>query len=153
MVKLNNTHRAVARYIALGLQLSEVCNHLGLNYESWRQTVNQPLFKEEVKRIQSEIENRMIEDAVTDPVVARLKMSAVKASELLVAELSNHEREDGASATSRIKAATEILNRAGYSDNQQVEGQNIIFLELSPEKLSALQPKKIEKQPDKIKGN
>ena len=58
----------VAREIALGLDLADICTARSLNYESMKRVARGDLFKEEVRRVQGEIEQQLVEDAVADPV-------------------------------------------------------------------------------------
>ena len=139
--------------MALGISLEEISKNLGLNLASWRQIVCEPLFKQEVARIGRELEDRLLDSAVSDPILAKMKMNAMKAVEVLVQEMENVEKEMGGTAATRIKAADSLLDRVGYNTPQLQANQNIIFLEMSSEKLSALKGKKVlGKQPDSILG-
>jgi len=153
MRDLKTKHRAVARYLALGIPLADVCENLGLSLESWRQIVSEPLFKQEVKRVEGELEEKMLENAVSDPVVAKMKMSALQAVSVLVSEMNNQEKEMGASSATRIRAADSLLDRVGYNTPSVQNGSNIIFLEMSTAKLDALRGKKgVAEQPDSVRG-
>lgn len=150
---LNTKHRAVARYLALGLSLKEVCEQFNLNLDTWRQVTSTPLFKHEQERIMEELEDRVLEDAVKDPVLAKLKTSALKAVERLISEIDNGDKESGASATSRIKAAESILDRCGYNHREKETGVSAIFIPLSQDKLDSILGKApLLPQPQNIQG-
>lgn len=149
-----NKYKIVARYLALGVPLEDVCTTLGFSLQTWTRIISEPLFKEELSRIQKEIEDRIVEDAVSDPVHAKLKAASVKATNLLIAEVENNNPEEGANAGTRIKAANSILDRAGYTTGiQQSSGVNITF-QLSKDKLNFALSKAgaVEPQPDIVNG-
>ena len=73
MKELKSKHRAVARYLAVGLPLDKICDNLGLNYATWKTISNQELFKEAVRLIQVELEDRLIEESISDPVLLKIK--------------------------------------------------------------------------------
>ena len=148
---LNTKHRAVARYLALGLSLKEVCEQFNLNLDTWRQVTSTPLFKHEQERIMEELEDRVLEDAVKDPVLAKLKTAALRSVERLISEVDN--AEEGASATSRIKAAESILDRCGYNHREKETGVSAIFIPLSQDKLDSILGKApLSPQPQNIQG-
>jgi hypothetical protein len=109
-----------------------------LNYESWLVITQASLFKSEVERIRQEVENSSIEQFINDPVRARMQTHANEAVEVLAEELNNHEKEDGASANTRLSAANSILDRIGYGRKDKDEMPSII-INLSTEKVSKLQ--------------
>jgi len=152
-LNIQSKHKAVARYLALGFPLSDICNALGLNKTTWSRTISEPIFQEELSRVQTELEDRILDDGVKDPVYAALKMGATKAVATLRAELENTNPEEGASASTRIKAANSILDRVGYNSARQQAAVNITF-QLSREKLELAcgKPAPVAPQPDSIEG-
>ncbi len=152
-MNIQSKHKAVARYLALGFPLSDICDALGLNKATWARTVSEPIFREELSRIQMELEDRILDDGVKDPVYAALKIGAAKSVQTLLAEQANMNPEEGASASTRIKAANSILDRVGYNSAPQQAAVNITF-QLSREKLELAcgKPPSIEPQPDSIEG-
>lgn len=150
---LNTKHRAVARYLALGVRLEDICAMYSLNLSSWRQIVTSPLFKHEVERVSSELEDRILEDAAKDPVMAQLKAGTLTAVKTLLHEAENHNPEEGASAGTRIRAAESILDRCGYNYKPEAPQSNVIFVSLGSEKLDAVLGKKeITAQPTSVQG-
>lgn len=128
---LREVHRAVARELAVGLTLEEICKAKALNITSWRQITTSPLFREEIKRIRNQIEDAIVDDHVDDPARLRLINSRNRAAEVLREELDNHEREaEGATAATRIKAANSILEATGDKDQGQDKG-NVVILNLA----------------------
>jgi len=141
--KLNNVHRVVARELALGIPLAKICEHRALNFKSWRNITTAPLFQQEVRRIESEIEEQIIDQHVTDPTVAELKSHSLAAAKKLGEELDNYDSETGGSASSRIKAAQALLDINGYTNKEDSGGQTVV-INLSPEKLANIQKRKVE---------
>lgn len=151
--ELKNKHKTVARYLAMGLGLREICEMLMLNYGSWQQIVATPLFKHEINRVAQEIEERAIEAAVTDPVLLRIKSATLNAVNRLVNEVDNIDPESGASATSRIRAAESILDRCGYSTMKDDKPIGAVFIPVTQDKLDAIMAKSsIQAQPQSIQG-
>jgi hypothetical protein len=134
LVELKPKHKAVARLLALGVPLPDICSTYNLNYDTWTQTCRAPLFKAEVASIQDELTDRMIDETIKDPSVARLKTLSAKAITALESELENHNREDGATAASRIKAADSILDRAGYIGKTEQLAPSVV-IEISAGKM------------------
>ena len=66
MKKTNTKHRFVARLLAFGHDLKDVCDVYGLNFVTWRQISCDPIFKAAVREIEDELTDRMIEDAIED---------------------------------------------------------------------------------------
>jgi len=148
---LNQKHKAVARYLALGVSLSDICDQFGFNLTTWKQIVNAPIFKHEVERINGELEERILEDAVKDPVHLKLKMAATKAANRLIEEIDAAGEDSNAS--SRIRAAESILDRCGYNSKETDKSQQVIFVGLTPDKLDAILTKKeITPQPQSVQG-
>ena len=151
--ELNNKHRAVARYMALGLGLKEICDMFQLNHGTWQQITNTPLFKHEQERITSELEDRILEDAVKDPVIARIKAASLKAVNRLVEEIDAVGEESGATSSSRIKAAESILDRCGYNSKKEDHPTGAVFIPVTQDKLDAIFSKAgILPQPQSIQG-
>ena len=150
---LNTKHRAVARYLALGVKLEDICQMYSLNLSSWRQITTSPLFQHEVARVAGELEDRILDDAVKDPVLAQLKAGTLSAVKRLLVEADNCNPEEGANAGTRIRAAESILDRCGYNYKQEPAQNNVIFVALGSEKLDAVLGKKeITAQPTSVQG-
>lgn len=145
--RLKPIHSIVARDLALGLSLVDICRNRGLNYNSWNQQTSSELFKQEVLRIQHEIEDAMIEDHVNDPTLATLRSATLSAAQRLKTEIDN--LEDGKPST-RISAAQATLELTGY---KKQEAKNVIVLNLSEAKLRSIQEASpLEAQPECILG-
>jgi hypothetical protein len=154
MQELKNHHKAVARQLALGVPLKKICEILNLSYSTWSQITCQQLFKDEVARVAGELEEAIIDEAVKDPVHARLRAASVQAANLLIEEIENNDPSQGASSSTRIKAATSILDRAGYSSAPSAQVNQTLIFNLSESKLNSIMngAKKPEVQPDSITG-
>jgi len=149
----------VAREMALGISLSDICKARGLNLESLQRVARGDLFQQEVKRVQGEIEQQIIEKAVEDPVLQKLQALSYRAVTTLSDEMDNYDPELGGSATTRISAADKILNKAGYSGKKDgADSASVIILSLSEAKLNSvkavdLNRKLIESAPDSVDGH
>ena len=145
--KISGTHRLVAQYLAFGHPLSAVCEVLKLDFERWRTISSSPLMKNEISRIQTEREIQLADQSLEDPLYAQLRLASKKAVDRLEVEVDNDDPETGANAGTRIKAATSILDRAGYlgGTKEQKNGVqvNIVISSGKAEALSALSPLEI----------
>ena len=114
MKSLNSKHRMVARYMAMGATLKDVCDAYKLSYSTWSNITCTPLFRAEIDRLQKDLDERMLEEIAEDPVFQQLKISALKAARTLDAEVDNFDKEGGASPGTRVMAARTILDASGY---------------------------------------
>jgi len=152
MKELKPKHLLVARYMALGLSLKDICARYHLNYKSWQQTVRGDLFKAKVAELVEEIETNLVESVTEDPVLLKLKAAAGSAVDVLVTEMENVDEDTGASAATRISAADKLLKKAGYDSGMEEDKSAIINISLSQDMLDAVKISgKIAKQPDQIK--
>lgn len=135
--KLSNVHRVVARELALGIGLDKICEHRALNHKTWRNIINAPLFQQEIRRLEDEIEAQMIDDHCNDPVVATLRAESLGAAKRLVEERDNYDEETGASSSTRLSASKSILEFNGYGKRDE-GGGNTVVINLSPEKLASI---------------
>ena len=148
--KLKPVHQAVARDLAMGIRLTDICSNRGLNYSSWGAIVSSELFKFEVKRLQQEIEDQIIDNHVNDPVRARLAAASHSAAERLIEEVNNFDPDSGAKSATRISAATTLLEINGYKKQEQ---KNVIVLNLSESKLNSISGlEQLQPQAESITG-
>lgn len=113
-VTTETKYRAVARYMAMGISLSTICDNLGLSLERWRVVVNEPLFKDILKSANDMMDEKLGEEVATDPIFIKMKMAGKKAVDRVIAEIDNFDVKSGANASSRLKASEDILSRIGY---------------------------------------
>lgn len=139
MQSLNTRHRMVARELALGRRLKEVCEEMDLKLSTWQQIASKPLFKAEVQRIAQEIEKEMIQAAGEDPVRRFAKSKALPAVNLLAEEMTNDDPSQ-ANSNSRQNAAKALLSLGGYSASQPQTQVNLaaVNIAISPAKLEAM---------------
>jgi hypothetical protein len=144
---LKPIHSVVARELALGIPLRDICKSRNLVYESWTQITTSSLFRSEIARIQREIENDVIDHHVNDPVRLRLQNAGIAAADRMISEIDNFD--DGKAAT-RISAAVSTLEILGYKKQEQ---KNVIVLNLSAAKLDTITGLgDLTPQPETIKG-
>jgi len=156
---LKPVYSMVAREMALGLSLVDICKARGLPLDSLQRVARGDLFKEEVKRCQALIDQELLEHASNDPILLKLKVLSDKAVDTLGVELDNYDPECGASSTSRISASKAVLDRAGYGSKREDEkAAQVIILSLSETKLNAVKDVEInaaliKSVPDSVDGH
>ena len=149
LLRLKPSHKQIARLRAMGFRGKEIANYLNLSVNHVSNVLKTPLFLAEVDRIVDEIEENELSEESRDGTFIKLRASSRGAAERLAIEVDNED--EGASASTRISAANSILDRAGYRAKETSDTPSVIFLEFSPEKLSALRAKHgITPQPDYI---
>lgn len=112
--KLKSTHKTVAREMAMGASLVDICRARGLNILTWRQITTCDLFKQEMERVFKEIEDEEVDDFVRDPTRIKLRNARIVAAERVVNEVDNFNRDnEGASSSTRLAASKLILEAAG----------------------------------------
>jgi len=116
--RISPRHRALMRRLASGMQPRDAAEDLGFSLARVSIVINSPLFQEELKLMQEEINSEHAKaeaNRITaDPVRALLSESAIKAARTLDGALS-----DGAGAV-RVSAAKDILDRNGYAKEDNV---------------------------------
>lgn len=156
--KLKPVYAIVAREVALGIDLRDICEARKLDYANVQRVSRGDIFKAEVKRLQGVIEQEMVASAVEDPVLAKLKGLSYRAVGILGDEMENYDSETGASSTTRISASKGILDKAGYAGKKEEDVSRVIILSLSQEKLDAVSGVDITKSildnvPDVVDGH
>jgi hypothetical protein len=157
--KLKPVYTIIAREMALGLDLRDICDARKLNYDSIVRVSRGELFKAEVTRLQAVIEDEMVTTALEDPVLAKLKLLSYNAVGRMSDEMDNYDPETGASAATRLSASKAILDKAGYSGKRDDnDGAKVIILSLSTEKLKAVKTVDIDNLlikdvPDSVDGH
>ena len=112
------------------------------------------LFKEKLSDLQEKLEEKMVEEFASNPILHSIREECGKSVDRLASERDNFEED--ANASSRIKAADSLLNRAGYVKPEDQKERDVIIVALSEEKLSKIREAqvggKIPAQPDKVQG-
>lgn len=155
---LKPVYKIVAKEMALGLNLRDICEARKLNYESIQRVARGELFKQEVTKLQVRIEDEMVQSAIEDPILAKLKGLSYRAVGVLGNEMENYDSESGAGATSRISASKAILEKAGYTGKSGDTDNKVIILSLSETKLNAVKQANINEIilkdiPDSVDGH
>jgi len=119
MKRITSRHRALMRRLLAGMTLREACEELGYSVSRASVIVNSPLFQEEMRRMQEEIDGKFVEaegeKIHTDIVRRKLKNLAKEAINTLEGCLGDR------SGSVRVSAAKEILDRAGYVKEEKGE--------------------------------
>jgi len=137
MKKLQTLHKIVARDMALGFSIENICEGRKLNLSDWKRTVNSTLFAAEVERVRNLFEEQLLESYHDDPAFQKIKESRMIATQTLIDEMTNFDKETGGSGTTRLKAAVEVLEIAGVKKAQQ-QNTNVTILQISDTKAAAL---------------
>jgi hypothetical protein len=127
MKALSPIHRMVARELALGFDLGEICRVRKLDIEAWRRMTNSKMFKIEVARLADAIEEQLIQEAGEDPAFQKLRAARLAAADTLIEETRNYDPESGASAATRISASKDVLDRAGITKKQEANAPAIVI--------------------------
>lgn len=126
--KLKPLHKVVARELAMGIPLRDICEARGLNKATWSQITNCELFLQEVQRIQAQVEDEEIDDFVRDPVRLKLRTARMVAANRLVEEVDNFDKEEtGATSQSRLTAAKTILEVNGDLKSHEDKAPTLII--------------------------
>jgi hypothetical protein len=133
---LKNLHRVVARELALGLTIEEICEARNLDLSSWKRIISKPIFQNALQDLHKEIDNQLIEDSKDDPVLSFMRSKALKAAQRLSEEMDNFDNAQGASSTTRITASKSLLDRIGYNSRDPEQAQNVVKIELSADKIN-----------------
>lgn len=157
-MKIEPKHRAVARYLALGIPLGKVLETLGLtsgtSLERWQAIVKTPLFQEEIRKFEGKFEDALVEDQLTDSTMLRLKSLQKGAVTVLEEELEAVMDDDGReiNAGTRLKAAFGILDRTGYSPKEERSISATLMINLSQDTYDKLSKKQeLAPQPELIR--
>ena len=158
MAGLKPIYKMVAREMALGIDLTDICEARGLVLASMQRVCRGELFKVEIAKIQESIDQEIINKAAEDPVLAKLQGLSYRAVGVLGDEMDNYDQEAGGTATTRISASKAVLDKAGYSGKGGEGESKVIILSLSEAKLAAvkkveLNTKLVEEVPDCVDGH
>lgn len=153
--KLNPIASMVARSLALGLDYEDIAVQTGLSVDNIAKVARGNLVKKRMRELQKEIDQQLVEDAAASPVVQFLKGKSMKAAETLSHEAENFDKEEqGATASTRIKAATEILTLAGYKQQEEKSSVGAVIM-ISADKVNLgrdIIEKTSEVMPDFVDG-
>jgi len=125
--RLNSRHRALMRKLASGFKLQDAADELGYTLVRASVIVNSPLFKAELEKMQAAINAGFVEAEATkdrDDTRIALMASREKAAKTLDGAL------DDESASIRVSAAKDILDRTGYAKEDKLKAK--ILVEPSP---------------------
>ena len=112
--KLKPLHKTVARELAMGASLRDICEARGLKVSTWRQISTCALFQQEMERVYREIEDEEIDEFVRDPARIELKNARIRAARRVSQEIDNFDKENtGATANTRIAASKLVLEAGG----------------------------------------
>lgn len=156
MASLQPIFQILAREMALGFSLEDICLARDIPLDSAQKVARGSLFKAEVARISAAIEQEVIETAGADPVIQKLKGLALHAVDTLSSELTNYDSEMGGSAATRLQASKAILDRSGYNGQVADNGPSKIILMISEDKLATLRKASevvLESVPDYVDGH
>lgn len=128
--KLEPIASTVARLLSLGLDYEDVATSTGLPIDSVAKVARGNLVKKRIRELTKELDERVIDDAATDPTTLFLRNKSMKAAETLAYEAENYDKEEqGATSSTRISASKEILALAGYkAQEEKSSGGNVIMI-------------------------
>ena len=154
MATLSPIFRMVARDIAIGIPIEDIAELRNIPIEQIKKVAEGQTFCKAVSRIQDEIDAVLVQEEAGDPIRAKMKALAMRSVDRLGIEIESPDDEDStASAATRIKAASTILQMIGYGKQEQQT--NLAVIMLSPDKLSSLRSvddRHLESVPDMVDG-
>jgi len=103
LAEIKPHHREIARRLVLGQKASDICRNLAMSTSRMSIIINSPLFKLELKRLEEEREREVISVKKALDEIAPVALETIERTMYMAAE------ED-----LRFKAASDILDRAGY---------------------------------------
>ena len=149
----------IVRDTALGLTSSEIAQYRELDVDFVDKVKRGSLFRKKLKDMQEQMNQQLIEEQQGDPLRQKLRAHAGRAISRVVEEIDNTDPSQGASATTRLKAAATLLDRAGYGVKQDEAAGSSVTIMISTEKmdgikksLEALQNDVLESIPDCVDG-
>lgn len=136
MAILSPLYRMVARDFAIGISLEDIAELRNLPMAEVKRVAEGATFQKAVEKIQIDIDAALVQEEASDPIRALLKAQAKKSVTRLSDEVDSDNKEGGACATTRIKAANSILTMLGYG--KQEAQTNLAVIMLSPDKLKSV---------------
>lgn len=145
----------VAYDIALGLSYGDIAVHHKLTLDEVHKIARGNLVQKKVREFTAEIGERVLGEVSADPVRNFLAGKGMVAAEVLVREVENTESETGASATTRINAAKEVLALGGRTAQKEVKAPQMI-INITADKVNRaaeIQEEVLKNVPDFVDGS
>lgn len=146
----------IAYDIALGLDEEDIAAHHGLSREEVQKISRGNLVKKKVREYAKEIEERLVQDTVDNPVRKFLHSKGLVACKRIVEELDNDVPEMGGSATTRLRAAELVLKYGGHAPQESGAAAGaVINITISQDKANMAEriaKEVIEHAPDYVDG-
>lgn len=121
-LRVTTRHRALMRRLVAGIPLQDAAEELGYTVARASLIANSPMFKEEMRRMQEEINKEFVQTegskVQSDLVRARIKEEALASLQTIV-EL----RDKAQSERVRQLSAIEILGMGGYTKSEKIEAE------------------------------
>ena len=124
--KLTPRHRALMRLLVSGKELKDAAPSLGFSVVRASVVVNSPLFQEEMKQMETDVNSTFTEaeglkniDA-TDDTRVELMDAKVKAAKTLSGALDDGDKKIA------LSAAKDILDRTGYAKEDKLKGKILV---------------------------
>lgn len=121
--KITPRHRALMRRLVAGMTVGDACNDIGFSISRASVIINSPLFQEEMKRMEADVNKDFAEaegDKASDATRVLLSESSEDAAKTLKASLSDE------NANVRISVAKDILDRTGYSREDKIKAKVLV---------------------------
>lgn len=118
----------VAYDLALGLELQDIADHLGMPLDRVQKIARGNLVQKKVKELTKELEDRMLDEQAKDPVRQFLAKKGMAFAKTIVQEATNDG--EGASPVTRLKAA-ELGLKFGGRDFGNKDGRNMAAVQIN----------------------
>ena len=146
MIKINSIHRLLMRKMLLGRTVEDICLEEGLDVELYKKASETALFKSEMKEMAAQVTTELAtetasEMAKMDPMIRKLKGLVPAAVDRIADEMHNFNKDDGATASTRLDAAKTIIAMEGSYSPKKEAGSiaPIININFSPAKLAMVE--------------
>lgn len=132
------------RQLTSGMTIQKIATLEGLPEAEVKKVVDSPLFQSGLREMQKQMDEKVTQEvaeevAKKDPILQRLRNMVPRALDTVEAELDNYDLEVGANSSTRLKAASMVIEMDGrYAPKKQEDKQNIIVLNVSQSKLDTV---------------
>jgi hypothetical protein len=127
----------------------------GLTVENVAKIARGNLVQKRVREVTKELDARVIEEAAADPTMLFIRNKSMKAAARLAHEVDNMDREDeGATASTRLKAAETLLSIGGYRAKEEDRSGGVVIM-ISGDKINLgrdIIEKNVTTMPDFVDG-
>ena len=132
--KVSSRHRHLMRLQLMGYTPMQMSKEVGMTAQQVSTVINSPLYLEELKRLQKEADSMTLEKETGGSVRKFLLEESVNSLNT-IRNLRDGSTEDGV----RLRSATEILDRAGYTQKKETDRGTIVQINIGEAQVKDLE--------------